>query len=155
MSYAPSAPTIRERILQNLEATLRAINGAPTYRHHVRKVYRFFGNAFQIGGGLPAIVIVPDVQRNTDQRSFLIEHTLPIRLLLVVESQSWRTELEALLADCRVSLLADWTRGGIALTTRILGEEVFDSEPSAPAGGAQMDLEVLFRTLYQDPGAAF
>lgn len=152
MAYSPAADTIREQILVNIEETLLTIR-EPTYGSSLLNVKRYIGNDFEVTN-YPAVVIVPGLQRNDDQRLALIEHTLPVTLLLMVRGQGWRQKIERLLADVRVALLADYKRGGAALTTRSAGEEVFDSEPSSPLGAAQVDVSVIFRTQYHDPGAA-
>jgi len=152
MAYDPTADTIREKILDNIETTLRTII-EPAYGSTLTNVVRYIGNDFEVTN-YPAVAIVPGLQRNDDSRLALIEHTLPITLLLMVRAQNWRQKIERLTADVRVALLSDYTRGGVALTTRHTGDEVFDSEPSSPLGAAQVNLDVLFRTLYHDPGAA-
>jgi hypothetical protein len=153
MAYDPAQDTIRERILDNVETTLRSIQGGPTYYHRVRKVHRFLGNMAEFTS-FPAIAVVPGLTRSDDRRLAMIEHTLPITLLLMVDTQDWAQKIEKLCADVRVALLADWTRGGVALTTRGTGEDIQDSEPSSPLGSARVDVEVLYRTLYHNPGAA-
>lgn len=152
MAYDPTADTIRLQILDNIESTLRTIL-EPTYGTSLYNVQQYMGNDFEVTN-YPAVVIVPGLQRNDDGRLALIEHALPVTLLLMVRAQDWREKIDRLVADVRVALLTDYTRGGVALTTRGTGEEVYDSEPSSPLGAAQVNVEVLFRTLYHDPGAA-
>lgn len=153
MSYDSTSETIREQILANVETTLLTIKGPPSYHHYVREVRRFAGNLMEFPN-YPAIAIIPGTTKNDDSRLGMVEHVLPITLAVMVKSQRWRQDVETLLADCRVALTADWTRGGVALTTRGALEDILDSEPSSPLGAAQMELEVLYRTLYHDPGSA-
>lgn len=153
MAYDPTVLTVRERILLNIEESLTAIKGAPTYYHKVAKVRRFLGNTLEFPN-YPAIAIVPGQDKADDSRLGLIEYRLPVTLLLMVKSQRWPADLSRLIADVRVAMTTDWTRGGLALTTCGTVEEIYDSEPSAPLGGAQLEYEVLYRTLYHDPGSA-
>jgi len=152
MPYDPNAPTIRELILENIESTLTAM-GPPNFKNRFTKVVRYFGNTIEFPS-YPAVSIVPGATTTTDQRLALLEHRMPVSLILMVRSQDWRHDLETLIADVRVAILADWTRGGVALTTRGTTEEIIDSEPSSPLGAAHIELEVLYRTLYEDPGSA-
>ena len=153
MTYDPSVDTIRKRILDNVQEALESIAGPPTYAHRVAMVRQFLGNAMEFPN-YPAIAIVPRATRSDDSRLALIEHVVPMTLLLMVRSSTWRDDIQSFLADCRVALLADHTRGGVALTTRATVEEIQDSELSSPLGGAEMEIEVLYRTLYHDPGSA-
>lgn len=152
MTYSPLTDSIRERILQNLESTIGAI-APPTYSTKVAVVQRFAGNDL-LFANYPGVAIVPGVLETNDQRLGLLEHKLQISLLVMVKSQRWRRDLDRLLSDLRVAILEDWTRGGVALDTHATVEEIVDSEPSSPLGAARMDLEVLYRTLYHDPGSA-
>jgi hypothetical protein len=153
MAYDPAQDTIREKILKNIKTTLESIQGPPTYKHRVLKVERFMGNMMEFSS-FPSVAIVPGVTTSDDARLGMIEHVLHVSLLLMVKSSSWKTETEKLIAECRVAMLSDWTRGGVALTTRGTGEDVMDSEPSSDLGGAKMDFEVHYRTRYHDPGTA-
>lgn len=152
MAYNPAQDTIRQKIIADVKARIEAIK-PPSFYSHMRIVELFNGNTLQFPN-YPAVAIVTGQTRSDDQRLALIEHVLPITLMLMVKSTSWRRDCEKLLADCRVALLSDVTRGGVALTTAMTVEEVFDSEPSTSLGAAQLELEVRYRTLHDDPGSA-
>jgi hypothetical protein len=149
--YTPALDSVREKILDNLASTLTAI-APPSYASTVATVKRFEG-PFEITS-YPGICIVPGQETTDDTRISILSHELPVTLVLAVYDSQWREILNKLLADVRVAVLADWTRGGNALTTRVTNQEVVDSSPSQPIALAQMDLVVLYRTLYADPTVA-
>lgn len=152
MSYDPSQYPVGERIVQNVESTLLAI-ASPTYATDVRKVHRWDGNAFD-AIDYPAITIVEGVEKTDDNVGKIIRHELPISLVIGLIDQDWFRKLKKLLADVRVALMTDHTRGGLAEDTKILSLEVFDSTPSEPLGVAQIDLRIRYRTLFHDPTTA-
>lgn len=153
MAYDSTTDPVLERILVNIEETLHGIVGPPAFHHRVVAVSRFMGNTL-LFPNYPAIAIVPGVCKNNDQRLGLIEHTLPITLQLMVKTQRWKQAIGTLIADVRVAMLTDHTRGGLAVTTRGALDDVIDSEPSSPLGAAQMEFEIVFRTQYHDPSSA-
>jgi hypothetical protein len=64
--------------------------------------------------------------------------------------------MHKLLADARVALTADVTRGGKAVTTQILSDQIYDvSKTADPICSAIVEVRVLYRTLYEDPTTAF
>lgn len=153
MPYDPSLLPIGERIVQHVQATLEAI-APPTYATTLTgRVRRWDGNPFEVTNG-PAVAIVEGPERQDDQVGKIIRHELPIQLEIGVFGQDWSLQLHKLLADLRVALTADWTRGGLALDTKIESAEVLDSFPSGPMAVAHMDLLIRYRTLYHDPTTA-
>lgn len=153
MVYDPSALTIRERILRNIEAALATI-APPEYANTIAKVMRYDANAVTRIQAWPAAIVHPGSERHNDNRLALVEHEMDVEIGLVVQGQDWSAKAETLLADARVALTEDYSRGGIALTTRILGSEVFDAGASTPTGLAQLSVQVLYRTRYEDPTTA-
>jgi len=149
--YDPSQLPIGERIVLNVVSTLQAV-APPTYATSVREVRRFDGNAFHTHK-LPAIAVVEGVEEHDNQRLAIIEHVLPLNLVLAVHGQDWQVQLKKLAADIRVAILADHTRGGLSMDTRVSSTEVFDSEPSSPLGVAQIDVRIRYRTAYHNPGS--
>lgn len=154
MPYNPANTTVRESIISNVVTTLAAIN-VPTYSMKVNLARRWNGNDFDINE-FPAAVVVPSGESHEDGRLHLITSTMDIALHLVMRSADWSTEMHKLLADARVALTADVTRGGKAMTTQILSDQIYDvSKTADPICSALVEVRVLYRTLYEDPTTAF
>lgn len=152
MAYDSTSDPVLERIISNFETTLRGIQGPPAFHHRAVDVKRFCGNPM-LFPNYPAIGFVPGAVRFNDQRLALIECVLPITVQAMVKSQRWQRDIVTFCTDIQVAVLTDHTRGGVAVTTRGALTDMLDSEPSSPLGGAQMEFEVVYRTLYHDPGS--
>lgn len=149
--YDPSRTPIRQLVLEDIEATLQAI-APPTFASTMADgQVRRYGVGRVTVSDYPGCVVVPLEETTDDRRTLLQEHLMTVALQFVVRSASWRDALLALLADARVALLTDHTRGGNAAWTRITAEEVFDADASTPIASAQMTVQVLYRTAYDDP----
>jgi hypothetical protein len=153
MSYDPSRTPIRELILQNVETVLRSI-APPSYASTILFVRRWNGNVALDVPEYPCALIVPLTERSDDSRSTIIEHSMQLGIVLGVRSDTWMQDMNRLLADVRVALLTDPSRGTVAATTRITDEDVYDGDPRQNIGSAQLVAEISYRTLYEDPTTA-
>jgi hypothetical protein len=148
MAY-PAGATVRSLILANIQTTLAGIL-PPNYKSTVRTVREWNGSVFEVNA-YPCIIVVPQGETHDDSRIAIVEHTMELLIVCGVYDSAWKTSIQDLLADVRVALTTDWTRGGNAVTTRIIDDEVFEADPSNPISEAQMSVTVLYRTLYNDP----
>lgn len=154
MSYPASTP-VSELILQNIVTAVAGINGSPNYKMTVRTARRWNGDDFDINE-FPAVVVVPTQESHEDGRLSLVTSTMEIALHIVLRSSDWHQQMNDLLADTRMALTSDVTRGGYAVTTQILTSQVFDvSRTAEPVASGVVELRVLYRTLYNDPTTAF
>lgn len=153
MTY-PADTTVRESILTNVEESLAAI-APPDFKLTLDadSVHRWSGNAFDSNADQVAVV-VPMGEEHDDSRLGLVQHTMNLLIVLGVRAQDWSTLLQDFISDARLALTKDaaaWTRGGYALTTRILSDRVYDSTGSEPVAEAHLNVQVLYRTAYADP----
>ena len=154
MPYNPATTTAREAIISDIVTTLAAI-ATPTYSMSVAKAQRWDGNDFAVNEW-PAAVVVPTGETHDDSRLALIVSTMDIAVHLSLRTSDWSTQMHKLLADVRVALTADVTRGGKAVTTQILSDQIYDvSKAGDPLCSALVEVRVLYRTLYEDPTTAF
>jgi len=156
MTY-PADPTIRARILDNIESSIAAI-AAPAYKLTLGAGYvrRWNGNSFLANANQIAVV-VPLGEEHDDSRVGLIQHTMDVLIVLGVRALDWSTRLQDFIADVRLALTKDataWTRGGYALTTQIVADRVFDSTGPEPVAEAHLNVRVLYRTAFADPTTA-
>jgi hypothetical protein len=154
MPYSPSTLTVKDSILDNLVASIQAI-APPSYGTNMsgRTVRIWNGDPFDLPS-YPAVLVLPIGERTHDQRLRLLSHELEVAVVACVKDQRWPDLLDRLLADLRVAMLADWTRGGKAVTTRIEETTYWDAEASKPVGAAQVMLRIIYRTVYDDPTTA-
>lgn len=150
----PTDTLARESILSNVETVLSAI-ATPSYGTTVRRVSRWSGDDLKVTMP-PEIIVVPGAESHVDTRLMIIEHTMPLALHLVVRGSNWATLLSKLIADVRVALLTDHTRGGKALTTRVLNDQIFDvGTTTDPVASAIVEVEIVYRTLTLDPTTVY
>jgi len=148
----PGSTTVRELILANIDTVLAGISaGYPaTYKTAPNTVRRWTGNVFEVPT-YPCIIVVPQGETHNDGRCHLVEHTMDLLIVCGVYDSAWKTSLQDLISDVRKALTTDWTRGGNALTTQILSDQIFEADPTNPLAEAQVSVRVLYRTLYTDP----
>lgn len=153
MSY-PSDLPVHERVVAHLVETLAAM-APPATVHTFRSVERWGGGSVQKAPAYPAAIVIPVVETSDDQAILpLLRHELDVAVTMTLRDQDWKTAIQQLAADVRVAVLADYSRGGDAETTRVISTEVFPPVPNSPLAAAQVNLRVVYRTLYTDPSEA-
>lgn len=147
-------PTVEEQILDDITQTLLGIQGAPLFENVVYAVHQATTNAMELPAR-PAIVMIPGDSDESDDRLGMIQVWLPITLVLVMDvyDETWPAKVRSFVADVKAALREDWTRGGLAVTTRVRASEIWASESTEPIAGARVDFEVYFRHLIHDPTA--
>lgn len=146
----PSGEPVKEQLLANLETTLAAIVEGADYYTTVRKVLRLDAAAPEINA-FPAIVIVPIGTRYDNQRSQVVGavaalYTVQLTLL-VRTATDVATTIERFIRDVHKALFVDITRGGPAINTRVVSDEIFyPSDAREPIGGADLEVAIDFRT---------
>lgn len=157
------ADSVKERILQNLVTTLQAINGAPPYLTSLNnRVFRMGLEGFDAGAHPFAVVAEPDEQY-LEESAVSGQQIVPC--FMTVNLAIWlhgipdgTVKLSKLLADALQDLqravLADRTRGGIAINTRVLSASSFVDHASEPNGLVEMVIQVHYRFMAADPTVA-
>jgi hypothetical protein len=153
VTYDPTRTSIRELILQDVETVLEAI-APPSYATTINAVRRWNANLSLDMEVFPAVAIVPGEEHHDDGRSQVIEHTMQVHLVFGTRGSDWPTAMNKLLADLRVALTNDPSRGGNAITTRITDDRIYDADGQQEVGGGEMLLTILYRTRYDDPTTA-
>lgn len=152
MSYDSSQPSVRDRIIDSVKAALLAVvPPAFTTDLSAGTVRLWNADVFELVN-YPALLITP-LQESADDTecNFLQAHELPIGVVIAVKDQDWDPIIRKAIADVEVAMLADYSRGGLATTTKLVSTEVYDSTASAPVAAAQMIFSIHYRTLYGDP----
>lgn len=153
MAY-PSGTPVDEAIVADLTAALGGI-ATPAYHTDVRQALRFDPENGVNLQTFPAIVVGPAAVSWDDTVHGLLSGTLTTTVRGFVQARTQpATTLAWLAADIRKALLDDYTRGGVALTTRILDQATWTLDESAhPIHGIDVQVLVLFRHLYDDPNS--
>lgn len=157
MAY-PAGTPVDEQILQDLEATLAAI-AAPSFHFDVAQVLR----ADALGAGLrfvelPGILIGTPTYVWDDKTNPLYAATMTVALHCELRSiETLLADQAWLAADVRQALLADVSRGGVAVDTKILSHEpylIFNEASAVSGAGIDVVVQIRFRHLFTDPNTA-
>jgi hypothetical protein len=153
-----SHPTVEEQVIQNILDTLELIDGQPENFAELN-VYRHGGNV-ALKPKLPAAVLVPSPAVHSDAAvNGLIQSVLPFDVVVGIRAydNKWAPDIQAVVGDIETKLREDFTRNGLAHTTRITGRRISDAptDGEIPVAEATISGEVVFRHLYDDPTVAF
>lgn len=154
MTYDPSEPTVAELIVADLKTTLESIE-PPDYGSTLSggdrvRVWDGDANAFT---GAYSAMLVPQGERTIFELEPIRTSEALFSLVLAARGENALARIGRLRADVIVALVADGrdTRGGVALTTRIIASTTFDAPRGSGTREAQIDFAVEFSTLYDDP----
>ena len=155
--------TVEEQILDNIVTTLQAITSDSLleYNNTYTEVRRQYSNIEDVRG-LPALIILHQGTTQDDSQLGIIKCVMTIAIVGAINTASgdWQGDLSLVIADVTHALRDEadegWTRGGLAVTTRITNTEIFDSEDTGTAGlvACQITAEIVFRHLYDDATSA-
>ncbi len=149
--------SVRSLIVDDLVDALGAIDGTGSYSCQVKGVYHWQ----RIPGTIedyPALVVA-DIGERMDELVFdLYARNLSVivqgTLLAARGGDSADNEANDLIADIERAVMADYTRGGNAINTRIVRSQTFLLEEADPYVVIEVELTVSYRTLLTDPSAA-
>jgi hypothetical protein len=150
--------SIRERIVQHVETSLSVITGTGEYHTAVATIARGQAEPSNLDE-LPAI-------RITEGEETVREGNYPcVTRWLSIQIRSWArvdpdlpdvslpTVQNRLQADIERALLADPTRGGVAITTNLMGSVPNDDEARDETGSVTQEFQVQYQTLRADPAS--
>jgi hypothetical protein len=151
--------TVRERILANIKTTLEGITIANGYNFNLTaetvQRWSMHGNKLV---DLPAVIISPGNEEEKSLPNNFEECVLSVYLdvFFVTEENdavSTDTYLNRLQGDIKKAILQDYTRGGEAIDTDVLGTTPFETTEGQPYAGIIMELAIRYRHLRSDPTA--
>lgn len=154
----PSGTPVKEAILQDLETTLAAISAGADYYTSVATVTRVNTVAIDLPE-FPAIVLTPlgtEYDPPGQATTLAIAGHYRIRATLVVRTRTDAVEdLENFIRDCHKAMLVDTTRGGLAIDTRLVSDEVYyPTDIEEPVALAELTIMVIYRTQRTDLNTA-
>lgn len=146
---------IQERILQDIRESLSAIDGTGAYHHALASVERGKPDVPEDLTQLPAAFIAAGDETVIQDTNLLHTRRLPVSVEAWVRSADGDlpTRVSRMIADMERSLLADPTRGGLAIRTELLGSgKTLDESPGVLAS-ARVDIAVHYWTLVGNPAS--
>jgi len=145
--------SVRERILQNIEAALRTIVEGDVYNFTVRQVERTRVTPLLENLEFPALFIFEMPERLTQGPNPLMTKELVIVIQAWIRSgdDDLSVQVNGLLADLEVALLADKTRGGLAVDTLFSEHSIYLDTPIDVLAATHTIFTVHYRTVEGDP----
>ena len=154
MAY-PTGTPVKEQVLDNLKTTLELIAGGASYHTTLRGVHRLRGvNAMQLQQ-FPAVIIDVAGTAHDDGVNGMVSCSMDVNLVAVITDRTDPAqELEWLAADIKRALLIDVTRGGAAVDTKFVSDDIQISDDVTSVAAVQVQARVRFRHLYADPNTS-
>ena len=151
----PAGIPVDQRIVSNLVTTLQGIVAGGVFKTTVRMV-KVAGKDVPKLDSFPAILIQQPRVTYDDRTAGILRGDMFVMMQAVVRSDgdAIPSLLSDLIADVRVALLADYTRGGDAQDTSMQSSEPYALVDGYPLFGADIQVSILFRHLYADPATA-
>ena len=148
------AKIVREKILENIEATFNLISKVNGYENDIASFQRWLqaGNSLR---EVPCIVISAGPEEKTQGDSlincrFNVNIDVWIRHDEATTAGSTDTIINSLLGDVEKALFVDYTRGGFAVNSVVTGNLPFESVEGNPYAGIIIDLEIQYRHAIGD-----
>lgn len=156
--------SVRERILQHVQATLEAVTVEHGYQTTLQSVQRFQQDGQQLSV-VPVAVLVEggdDVELDGPMNGYdgLVSHALTLSVVLIhrqdtdVDSQPAAQAMNRLIADVQKAMQADPTRGGVAINTEEIGVGELDAEEGQPELVRTVGYRIRYRHRRTDPTIA-
>lgn len=136
--------SVRKRIIQNVEETLKAVSVLRTVG-----VGTFEPNRDQ----KPFVGIVPEDEPSDEESEELVERILKLVIQVVVKEgfQTAVYELEDILPAIESALVEDRRRGGLAENTKVILTHWLFRDQYHPQAGAEIHLEIPYLRTRKDP----
>lgn len=154
----PSGTPLKEQIVDDLVTTLQAISAGDDYYTTVEQVIRIDGGPMELKM-FPAVAVLPsktEYDREGSHGTTTIRAFLYVQLSLFIRSRTDAADkIERFVRDVHKAVIADRTRGDRALHTTVLSDEVtYPTEDDEPFTIADLVVEVVYRTPYDDLNSA-
>ncbi len=147
------AEPVRERILKNLVEAIQGASTAFGYALDVKAVDRKRRTKYQ-AHELPAVNVFELREQKERGPYGYVTCQLPLLLEITVPDLTRQAEADNLaMAAVVKAVLADPTRGGLAIDTWEMNNEPFAGEQNDPTGGMRVGIAIQYRHKEDDPYA--
>jgi hypothetical protein len=162
----PLAKSVENQIIDDVVSVLEAItSAADAYYTDPRRVYRMYGNVFELSE-LPCIVVLPlssDSDHDCPNGLERIDLRLSISCVMDATENGFMADdydevdrvVRNMATDVRKALQADLKRGSRAIDTIIESTDVFEAVQGNPIAAAEIVVRIPFRHQTADPTQAF
>jgi len=147
------ADPIRERVVQDLVTAIRGVRKASGYEIDIGAVDRARRTKHQ-QHELPAVNVWEVKEKKESGPAGLVTCYLSLVLeITVLDLRTQATLCNQAMGAVVKAVLADRTRGGLAVDTEEGGNETFTGETNDPTGGVRVGIEIEYRHKEDDPYA--
>ena len=148
------AKIVREKILEDIETTLKGISKIKGYENDIANIKRYkqSGNSLR---EVPCIIISAGPEEKTQGEQLInCRFTVNIEVWIRHDEEdiagSTDTIINSLLGDVEKALFIDYTRGGLAVNTVVTGNMPFETVEGNPYAGIIIETEILYRHKIRD-----
>ena len=138
------ADTIQDRILDDLEETLAAVESLVTVAQGTFELYKV---------QRPAVGVIPDEETTENEPDDIYIERLRVAIRVVVDEGAERSRkaLGQIIGDVHKAVLADPKRGGLASDTVKVGIKWLFLDEHYPRAGADVNFLITYTTEEKDP----
>lgn len=153
------ADTIREKIVKNIETTLKTISKANGYENDIKSVQRLLQSG-QVVTDVPLLIIAEgdeDAEEGPLATAILTLKRLGVFVVVqtrhdeAIDTRASDEILNTLRADVEKAMMVDHTRGGFAIDTHPPSSTALDTEEGQPEIASLMQFQIDYRHARQDP----
>jgi len=147
--------SVKERVMEDIKSTLETIQLANGYGSDVGHVFRFSTNphdyhTYPLIGILGVREDKTPIEGNPPRMDVVLSITISC-VLATDPADVSETEHNLLLRDIETALQQDYTRGGIARDTEVIGTDVEILETEVPLSVSSMAVQVKYQHDRADP----
>lgn len=147
--------SIREQIFQNIKTTIEGINKTKGYNNTIENVFLIHGKRDDAAYKEPIVYVYPGAEvldptmgeRGRDYFDLSIE----IEVLMRSERSEMNASVNGMLADLMQALGGDATRGGLAIDTRFVSNEVIITDLTSDRCAVLLTISVGYEIKYGNP----
>ena len=150
------ADSIREKIMKNIKTVLQTITVGNGYSNTILSVQRFIQSGHKLLD-VPVILISEGSETAEDKAPNLTMKTLSVYLAVItrqdetIDTRSGAEVMNSIVADVEKAMVADFTRGGNSIDTKIISSDPIDVQDGEPELGVLMQFEIIYRHGRTDP----
>lgn len=146
------ADSVREKIVSNIATVVGNITVVSGYAFDIKQVFRVPQNPFEMTD-YPFSLVVDSTESKTDgDPAQFTQCKLRVEIITWMHhTENFAKEVLIGMAEIEKSLYLDQTRGGFAIDTTAVDNELYISEMAMPLGGFRIGVEILYRHRIGDP----
>lgn len=146
------ADSIREKVISNVVSVLKGVTIPAGYDVTLQNVFRTPQSPFESVDFPFAVVFESSEAKSDGNPAQFTQGRLRVDIAVWMNRvDDFSQEINKAIASVCKALYLDQTRGGNAIDTTVVDNEVYVSEPAMPLGGFSIGVEILYRHRLGDP----